>query len=144
MALKKLSYLLYLFLLSFLLKYCILDIHVLHAHTQCIECVYPFRLCLSLIKDESPSILVENNLIQSLELLQEFNIIMLPIKGKRERIFKIASFPYAVSFLIIVRLCENKLDLIKQALDSSPTAYKKYDKVKNSILNIILSPSPPL
>lgn len=47
--------------------------------------VYPFRLCLSLIKDESPSILVEKNLIQSLELLQEFNIIMLPIKGKRER-----------------------------------------------------------
>ncbi|XP_019858990.1 PREDICTED: neuroblastoma-amplified sequence-like [Amphimedon queenslandica] len=66
------------------------------------------RLCLSLIKEESPSILLERNLIQSLELLEEFNIVMLPIK---------------------VRLCENKLDLIKQALDSSPTAYKKYDKL---------------
>ena len=93
MALKKLIYILYLFLLSFLLKYCILDVHVLHVLTQCIECVYSFRLCLSLIKDESPSILTEKNLIQSLELLQEFNIVMLPIKGKREResIFKIAS-----------------------------------------------------
>ena len=90
MALKKKFHIIFI-LLSFLLKYCILDIHVLHAHTQCIECVYPFRLCLSLIKDESPSILVEKNLIQSLELLQEFNIIMLPIKGKREKIFKIVS-----------------------------------------------------
>ena len=46
-------------------------------------------------------------------------------------------------FFIIVRLCENKLDLIKQALDSSPTAYKKYDKVKNNILKIILIPLSP-
>ena len=29
----------------------------------------------------------------------------------------------------VVRLCENKLDFIRQALDTSPTAYKKYDKV---------------
>ena len=45
---------------------------------------------------------------------------------------------------MIVRLCENKLDLIKQALDSSPTAYKKYDKVKNNVLKNNPLPSPPL
>ena len=30
-----------------------------------------------------------------------------------------------------MRLCENKLDLIRQVLDSSSSAYKKYDKVWN-------------
>ena len=29
----------------------------------------------------------------------------------------------------LVRLCDNKLDLIRQVLDSSPNAYKRYDKV---------------
>ena len=32
-------------------------------------------------------------------------------------------------FYLAVRLCDNKLDLIRQVLDSSSTAYKKYDKV---------------
>ena len=69
---------------------------------------------------------------------------MLPIKGKREREREnIQDSILMLSLLfIIVRLCENKLDLIKQALDSSPTAYKKYDKVNNNILKIILSPLP--
>ena len=50
-----------------------------------------------------PELRSELNLIASLSLLDDFGIKMLPVQ---------------------VRLCENKLDLIRNCLDSSPTAYK--------------------
>ena len=50
-----------------------------------------------------PEIRSELNLIASLALLDDFGIKMLPVQ---------------------IRLCENKLDLIRNCLDSSPTAYK--------------------
>ena len=64
--------------------YMYLHVYLLLCIIRC-TCIYylfvVFRLCLSLIKDESPSLLLERNLILSLELLEEFNIVMLPIKG---------------------------------------------------------------
>ena len=52
----------------------------------------------------------ELNLIASLALLDDFNVSMLPVQ---------------------VRLSENKLDIVRSILDSSPTAYKSYFKVMN-------------
>ena len=60
-----------------------------------------------------PEICSELNLIASLSLLDDFGIKMLPVQ---------------------VRLCENKLDLIRSCLDSSPTAYKKVPEVKCILL----------
>jgi hypothetical protein len=68
------------------------------------------KLSLSLVKDFPlpPQVISEKNLVYSLDILAEFNINILPIH---------------------VRLCEDKIDLVKQALDSSPAVYKKYDKL---------------
>ena len=69
------------------------------------ECMFHFfRKCLDLFPTPPPpEIRSELNLIASLALLDDFGIKMLPVQ---------------------VRLCENKLDLIRSCLDSSPTAYK--------------------
>ncbi len=50
----------------------------------------------------------ELNLVASLSLLDDFSVSMLPVQ---------------------VRLCENRLDIVRAVLDSSPTAYRKHDKV---------------
>ncbi len=71
------------------------------------------RACLSLFPPPaSGEVQKELNRIASLALLDDFNVSMLPIQ---------------------VRLCENKLDIIRNVLDSSSSAYKRYDKVTNSI-----------
>ena len=68
-----------------------------------------FRMCLDLFPTPPPPELrSELNLIASLSLLDDFGIKMLPVQ---------------------VRLCENKLDLIRSCLDSSPSAYKNYNVV---------------
>ena len=67
-----------------------------------------FRTCLGLFTSSCPEVQRELNLIASLSLLDDFKVNMLPVQ---------------------VRLCENKLDVVRAILDSSPSAYKKYDKV---------------
>lgn len=70
-----------------------------------------FRACLGLFSSPASEVQKELNLIASLALLDDFQVSMLPVQ---------------------VRLCENKLDIVRSVLDSSPTAYKKYDKVGSS------------
>ncbi len=69
------------------------------------------RACLGLFSIPGPAIQWELNLIASLSLLDDFHVNMLPVQ---------------------VRLCENKLDIVRAVLDSSPSAYRKYDKVLES------------
>ncbi|XP_067139001.1 NBAS subunit of NRZ tethering complex-like [Centruroides vittatus] len=71
-------------------------------------CMNLARECLHLIEDTPPVIEEELDLISSLPLLQEFSINILPLK---------------------VRLCENRLEFIKQALKAKPKAYKNSQKL---------------
>ena len=57
----------------------------------------------------------ELDLIASLALLDDFQLSMLPVQ---------------------VRLCENKLDIVRNILDATPSAYKKHDKVTLEILHL--------
>ncbi|KAM7430043.1 hypothetical protein ABFA07_019200 [Porites harrisoni] len=66
------------------------------------------RECLNLMEDRQPALQEEFNLITALVLLDNFGISILPLQ---------------------VRLCEDKLGLIRQVLDSSSTAYKKKQKI---------------
>ena len=82
------------------------------------ECMFRFfRKCLDLFPTPPPpEIRSELNLIASLALLDDFGIKMLPVQ---------------------VRLCENKLDLIRSCLDSSPTAYKSVHVVSLVFLFVL-------
>lgn len=71
-------------------------------------CMNLARECLHLIEDTPPPIEEELDLISSLPLLQEFSINILPLK---------------------VRLCENRLEFINQALKAKPKAYKNSQKL---------------
>ena len=67
------------------------------------------RACLGLFPaPPPPAVQCELNLIASLSLLDDFSVSLLPVQ---------------------VRLCENKLDMIRRVLDASATSYKRYDKV---------------
>ncbi len=57
----------------------------------------------------------ELNLIASLALLDDFNVSMLPVQ---------------------VRLCDNKLDIVRNILDSAPSAYKKHEKVGKGYIHL--------
>lgn len=72
--------------------------------------VFVFRACLGLFSIPGPEVQRELNLIASLSLLDDFHVSMLPVQ---------------------VRLCENKLDIVRAVLDASPTSYKMHDKVTN-------------
>uniref|UniRef100_UPI0035900FC5 NBAS subunit of NRZ tethering complex-like n=1 Tax=Myxine glutinosa TaxID=7769 RepID=UPI0035900FC5 len=61
------------------------------------------RECLNLIKDHPPAIQEEQDLNLALSLLSEFHVKALPLQ---------------------VRLCEDRLQLIKQCISRSPTIYK--------------------
>ena len=67
------------------------------------------RLCLGLFEEVPPAIQSELNLIASLSLLDDFGVNILPVQ---------------------VRLCENKLDIIRNVLDGSHNAYKQHEKVE--------------
>ena len=77
------------------------------------------RTCLSLFPIPGPEVQQELNLIASLSLLDDFHVNMLPVQ---------------------VRLCENKLDIVRAVLDSSPSAYKKHDKVFSVIPTVQWNP----
>ena len=87
-----------------------------------------YRYCLSLVEEEHPDIISELNLIASLGILSDFGITILPVQGTSSML----QYGTLLSSSLIVRLCDNKLDLIRQVLDSSATAYKKYIKVTQS------------
>ncbi|CAH3196515.1 unnamed protein product, partial [Porites evermanni] len=74
----------------------------------CYEAMDLTRECLNLMEDRQPALQEEFNLIAALALLDNFGISILPLQ---------------------VRLCEDKLGLIRQVLDSSSTAYKKKQKI---------------
>ena len=77
------------------------------------------RTCLGLFGAPSPpAIQQESDLISSLFLLEEFGVTMLPV---------------------LVRLSENRLDIVRKALAASPTAYRKYDKVSLSMSYIAMA-----
>ena len=44
---------------------------------------FSFRLCLSLITDKAADVQVELDLVDSLYLLQDLNVSMLPLQGIR-------------------------------------------------------------
>lgn len=66
------------------------------------------RECLNLIEDHSPALQEECDLIAALAVLIDFGISILPLQ---------------------VRLCEDKISLIRQVLESSSSAYKKKQKI---------------
>lgn len=69
-----------------------------------------FRECLSLITDDDARIKEEYDLIQSLQILNEFHIQILPLQ---------------------VRKTSNKMKLIEDCLNSQKDAYKKKQKLLN-------------
>lgn len=75
----------------------------------CLLSSVPCRLCLDLFEEVPPAIQSELNLIASLSLLDDFGVSILPVQ---------------------VRLCENKLDIIRNVLDASHSAYKQHEKVE--------------
>ncbi|XP_067933304.1 NBAS subunit of NRZ tethering complex-like [Watersipora subatra] len=64
--------------------------------------------CLRLFSSNHPKIKEELDLIQALPLLLDFGITLIPLR---------------------VRLCEDRLELIKEAIRSSKTSYKQYPKL---------------
>ena len=83
-------------------------------------CISHFhRKCLDLFPTPPPpEIRSELSLIASLALLDDFGIKMLPVQ---------------------VRLCENKLDLIRSCLDSSSNAYKNVHEVSLVCVTVSIS-----
>ncbi|XP_034935335.1 neuroblastoma-amplified sequence-like [Chelonus insularis] len=75
------------------------------------------KSCLHLIEDDNPLIEEENNLINSLQILNEFNISILPLQ---------------------VRLCQDRLKLIESCLKNKKGAYKRQQRLLTlaSYLNI--------
>ena len=69
-----------------------------------------FRACLHLILDENPLIKEEYDLIDSLQILDEFNINILPLQ---------------------VRLIKDKIKLIQDCLESRENVYKSRQKLLN-------------
>ena len=74
-----------------------------------------FRSCLNLIQDSPARIQEENDLIASLSLLEEFGVKILPLQ---------------------VRLCKDRLALVKDAVQSKPGAYKQKQKVREEWANV--------
>ncbi|CAE1234400.1 NBAS [Acanthosepion pharaonis] len=66
------------------------------------------KTCLNLIKDSSEDIQKELDLIESLSILEEFGVSILPLQ---------------------VRLKENRLDLVKESINSRTNAYRQSDKL---------------
>ncbi|XP_064390924.1 NBAS subunit of NRZ tethering complex-like isoform X2 [Halichondria panicea] len=66
------------------------------------------RCCLDLFSSPTAAVQTEWNLIASMGLLDDFGVNILPLQ---------------------VRLTENKLDIVRNVLDSSPTAYRDYEKI---------------
>ncbi|WAR01028.1 NBAS-like protein, partial [Mya arenaria] len=71
-------------------------------------CINLARSCLSLIQDRPAGVQEELDLISSLSILDDFGVSILPLQ---------------------VRLCKERLELVKRALDASPTNYKHKQKV---------------
>ncbi|XP_077988543.1 NBAS subunit of NRZ tethering complex-like [Glandiceps talaboti] len=71
-------------------------------------CMDLARACLKLITDTPPSIQTEIDLIGALSLLDDFQVDILPLQ---------------------VRLCEDRIDLVIKALQSSNTTYKQTSKL---------------
>ncbi|KAG1649688.1 Neuroblastoma-amplified sequence [Nymphon striatum] len=67
------------------------------------SCMELSRSCLQLIEDREESIQEELDLISSLGILNNFNVHVLPVQ---------------------VRVCKDRLDLIKMAIESYPNTYK--------------------
>ncbi|XP_051880260.1 NBAS subunit of NRZ tethering complex isoform X2 [Pristis pectinata] len=72
------------------------------------SCMDLARCCLQLITDCSAVIQEELDLISALSLLEEFNVKILPMQ---------------------VRLCSDRLKLIKECISQCPTAYKQSKKL---------------
>ena len=68
-----------------------------------------FRACLKLITDNPKEITEELELIESIALLGGFGVNMLPIQ---------------------VRMCKDRLDLVKMALDAKPFTYMNSQRVR--------------
>ncbi|XP_070541643.1 NBAS subunit of NRZ tethering complex-like [Ptychodera flava] len=73
-------------------------------------CMLLARECLLVIKDKPPQIQVELDLIEAIPLLDAFAVSILPLQ---------------------VRLCEDRIDLVIKALQSSSKAYKQKTKLLN-------------
>ncbi|XP_076465960.1 NBAS subunit of NRZ tethering complex-like isoform X2 [Babylonia areolata] len=71
-------------------------------------CMDLARLCLNLILDTPPSVQEELDLISSLGVLDDFCVSVLPLQ---------------------VRLCKDRLDLVRQAVVSKPHNYKQSQKM---------------
>lgn len=71
-------------------------------------CNNPFRACLVLIEDDNVKIKEEYDLIKSLQILNEFNVNMLPLQ---------------------VRLTIDRLTLIERCLNNQRDAYKSQQRL---------------
>uniref|UniRef100_A0A8C8Z0R0 NBAS subunit of NRZ tethering complex n=1 Tax=Prolemur simus TaxID=1328070 RepID=A0A8C8Z0R0_PROSS len=72
------------------------------------SCMDLARCCLQLITDRPPAIQEELDLIQALGCLEEFGVKILPLQ---------------------VRLCSDRISLIKECISQSPTCYKQSAKL---------------
>ncbi|XP_045405017.1 neuroblastoma-amplified sequence [Lemur catta] len=72
------------------------------------SCMDLARCCLQLITDRPPAIQQELDLIQALGCLEEFGVKILPLQ---------------------VRLCSDRISLIKECISQSPTCYKQSAKL---------------
>ncbi|XP_039281626.1 neuroblastoma-amplified sequence [Nilaparvata lugens] len=70
--------------------------------------LFEVEACLNLIIEENPQIQEELDLISSLQILNEFNVTLLPMQ---------------------VRLCPNRMRLIDNCLQSQSTAYRNHQKL---------------
>ncbi|KAK2092028.1 hypothetical protein P7K49_028556 [Saguinus oedipus] len=88
------------------------------------SCMDLARCCLQLITDRPPAIQEEVDLIEAVGCLEEFGVKILPLQ---------AFFAYtpeiAVSFQVAVRLCPDRISLIKECISQSPTCYKQSTKL---------------
>ncbi|KAK7477823.1 hypothetical protein BaRGS_00030901 [Batillaria attramentaria] len=71
-------------------------------------CMDLARSCLNLVLDSPPPIQEELDLIASLAVLEDFNVSVLPLQ---------------------VRLCKDRLELVRQAVGSKPTNYRQSQKL---------------
>ena len=85
--------------------------------------VWPFRYCLDLIKEPVDDIITEYHLIEAIGILATCQASLIPVQGV------IISYHSDYYSNILVRLCEHKLEIVRQVLQSNPALCKDSTKV---------------
>ena len=97
------------------------------------SCHFLFRACLALVPNSEHSVKEETDLICALSMFTDYKVSILPLQGTQK--FHQFAVPASrskirIHFVLAVRLCQDKLNLIEKVLDSSPHSYKDAGKVR--------------